>query len=398
MKKLFVFWDEPLNTTGGGIHRCIINLINYLPARGYNVDYLYSKDYYQTFILNTPGKNEKIITLSELRAFLIDNKCDVILGQEAVFSSLFTKIISIIGLSDIKFINQYHSTPLYFQKKLTWDFLKEEWATTANIKYRFSLMARAFLYPVWRWNVRKNQNKIYRYNYENSDITLLLSKNELPHFREICGDMSLKKCVCINNPLSWPEIAEDDILEEKKNEVLIVSRIYNCEKRIDLALKTWKKLQNCGLTNEWTLRIVGEGVSEPYLKKMTSKLGLSNVCWEGRQDPVPFYRRASIFLLTSVVEGWALTLTESMQMGVVPVAFDSYPAVSDIITDDVDGFLVPTKDLDMLSERLSTLMHNPEKREKMAKAALISCRRFDTDFIMDQWREMLDRLTSTDHR
>lgn len=398
MKKIFVFWNEPLNTTGGGIHRCIMNLINYLPDRGYNVDYLYSKDFYQTFILNTPGKNEKIIPLSELRAFLINNKCDVILGQEAVFSASLTKVISTIELSNIKFINQYHSTPLYFQKKLTWDFLKEEWATTANAKHRFSLIAKALLYPVWRWNVKRNQNKIYRYNYENSDITLLLSKNELPHFQKICGDMSLKKCVCINNPLSWPEIASEDILDEKKKEVLIVSRIYNCEKRIDLALKTWKKLQNRGLTNEWTLRIVGEGISEPYLKKMTHKLGLSNVYWEGRQDPLPYYRRASVFLLTSVVEGWALTLTESMQMGVVPIAFDSYPAVREIITDGVDGFLVPAKDLDMLSERLSILMHNPEKRVEMAKTALTSCCRFNTDSIMDQWREMLDYLTSTDHR
>ena len=65
--------------------------------------------------------------------------------------------------------------------------------------------------------------------------------------------------------------------------------------------------------------------------EMAKSMNLQNVIWEKRQDPRPFYKSASLFLLTSIVEGWALTLTESMQTGVVPLAFDSYPAVRSII-------------------------------------------------------------------
>lgn len=394
MKNLFVFWDEPLNPVGGGIHRCIINLITFMPQRGYNVKYIYSKDFYQTFNYETEEGKIQNIPLKDLGSFLKEQHCDVVLGQEAVFSSTFTKAFSSISMVDIKFVNQYHNTPLYFQKKLTWDYLKFEWITTHSLKSRLALIARGLFYPLWRWNVKRNQNIIYKYNYDNSDVTLLLSEHEKPHLKKMIGEKDLKKCVVIPNPLSWPEIVSTDILKDKQKEVLIVSRIYNSEKRIDLALKVWRILQDRQLNDGWTMRIVGEGIHEAYLKEMTHALGLKNVIWEGRREPLPFYKRASIFLLTSVVEGWALTLTESMQTGVVPIAFDSYPAVRSIITDGYDGFIVPTKNLEILSDRISKLMHDSDTRERMALNGLRSCRRFEVNKIMDQWQNMLDNITN----
>lgn len=397
MKNLFVFWDEPLSETGGGIHRCIKCLIEHLPVRGYNVFYFYSKDFYQTFTLQYPKDNKTTLNKYELRQFILDKNCDVILGQEAIFSSTFTKAVYSLNLPDVKLVNQYHTTLLYFRKKLNFDFLKYIWYANPTIKNRLGVVMRAIAYPLWRLRVKIKQNAIYRYNYNFSDVSLLLSEYEIPIMSEIIGGKAQAKCVTIHNPLSWCEIANPRILKEKKKEVLMVSRIYNIEKRIDLALKVWEKLEKSGQAEDWTLRIVGEGVDKEMLEEMTRRLNLQNVRWEGRQDPLPYYQRASIFLLTSIAEGWALTLTESMQNGVVPLAFDSYPAVRSIITDGYDGYLVPTKDIDMMAERLATLMHDCKKREQMALNGLESCRRFTIDKVMDQWKVMLDNLLSDRH-
>ena len=93
MKNLFIIWDEPLNLSAGGIHRCIATLMRYLPDRGINVHYLYSRDYYNTFHLDEPGKPGRILSIDELREHLIACKCGVILGQEAVFSSTLTQAV-----------------------------------------------------------------------------------------------------------------------------------------------------------------------------------------------------------------------------------------------------------------------------------------------------------------
>lgn len=392
MKNLFVFWAEPLNLTGGGIHRCIVTLLKYLPQRGFNVYYLYSLDSYKTFHYKSDNNNECVLSVLELRNFLITHKCDIILGEEAAFTADFTKVVRNLNLPNVKFINQYHCTLLYLDKKLTWDYLRFKWDNDTHFFSRIGIIIRGLFYPLWKFNVRRIQNNIFRYNYLNSDVTLLLSEFEKPIMTKIIGKASLDKCIAIPNPLSWEKISTPDILKNKQKEVLMVSRIYNPEKRIDLALKVWKILEQKKVTRDWTLRIVGDGIHKNYLMKEAQAMHLHNVIWENRQDPRPFYERASIFLLTSVAEGWALTLTESMQMGVVPIAFNSYPAINSIITDGYDGYLIPTKNLKKMAIQLMMLMQDKETRDRIALNGLHSCKRFTIDSVMDQWQDMLNHL------
>lgn len=392
MKNLLILWDEPLNITWGGIHRTILCLKENLPPRGINVTYMYSKDGYRTYNHEVEANVIKTYNLIDLRKFIVENKFDIILGQEAAFSSTLTRTIKDLNLPDVKLINQYHCSLLYFDKKLNWDYLKYTWSTDKSISSRIGVFLRGALYPLWRYHVKHTQNKIYKYNYENSNISVLLSENEKPILAKITSDELLTKCFAIPNPLSWDKIESPQILQNKKKEVLIVSRIYNIEKRIDLALKVWKLLESRGRNDGWLLRIVGDGIDKEYLMSMATKLNIKNVVWESRQDPKPLYEKASIFLLTSIAEGWALTLTESMQNGVVPIAFDSYPAVRNIITDGHDGFLVPTKNIKMYADKLEELMNNQTVREQMALNGLISSQRFTIDKVIDKWVDMINSL------
>mgnify|MGYP000119823199 FL=1 len=123
----------------------------------------------------------------------------------------------------------------------------------------------------------------------------LLTEREIPVLEDLLNEKQLDKCYAIPNPLSWEEIADESILNEKKKEVLVVSRIYNPEKRIDLMLKVWKELQKRNAVDDWMLRIVGDGIHREYLMQMADEMGLKNIIWEGWSDPKPFYRTASIF-------------------------------------------------------------------------------------------------------
>lgn len=392
MKNLFIFWDEPLNLTGGGIHRTITCLIENLPSRGFDVYYVCSQDLYKTFSIKHNNTDEGFFDREGLIQYLKSKGSGVILGQDAAHSTILTKFVADLNLKNYKMVNQYHQTLSYYDKKLNWDYLKYTWKSKHGLRDRFDVICKALIYPYWRFSINKNFNSIYKYNYENSDLTLLLSQYERPTLSKITGDKGLEKCAIIPNPLSWEEISPVDVLDKKKNEVLIVSRIYNLEKRIDLSLRVWKILQDKGDIDGWTLRIVGDGIDKVYLMSLAKHLKLKNVIWEERQDPKVFYRNASIFLLTSINEGWALTLTESQQCGVVPIAFDSYPAVRSIIEDDYNGFLVPSKDINSMADKLSLLMHNAEKRQSLARNALMSCQRFTIQTVMDMWADMLNKL------
>lgn len=87
------------------------------------------------------------------------------------------------------------------------------------------------------------------------------------------------------------------------------------------------------------------------------------------------FRNASFSLLTSKQEGQGLVLLESMSAGCIPIAYDIKYGPADIITDGVDGFLVPDGDIDALANAivkvatmdkttLRTMRRNAIKRAK----------------------------------
>ena len=393
MKTLFIFWSERLNEQRGGIHRVILLLLKHLPLRGFDVHYLYTLDNYKSFyVFNQEKDKETTLSVSNLKQYLIDNHCDIILGQDGVFSSKLTEIVEEMNLKDVVFVNEYHNTPILLLLKLSKDYLKFEFKLSKNIKYKLSLILKYLFFPLWHKRIKAELAKNYRYNYDHSDVSLLLTEREVPVLEDLLNEKHLDKCYAIPNPLSWEEIADESILNEKKKEVLVVSRIYNPEKRIDLMLKVWKELQKRNAVDDWMLRIVGDGIHREYLMQMANEMGIKNIIWEGWSDPKPFYRTASIFFMTSACEGWGLTLTESMQTGTVPLAFDTYPALRNIINDGYDGYIVQANNVKLYADRVEQLMMNHELCETIAKNALQSCRRFSTEKIMDKWAEFLKTL------
>lgn len=389
-KKIIIFWNERLNEQRGGIHRVILLLLKHLPQRGFDVQYLYTLDNYKTFHIYHPDQSqESSLEVGYLKSYLVESKCDIVLGQDAAFSSKLTEIIRSFNLIDIKLVNEYHCSFMYIPAKLTRDYLKFEFDQNPSLKSRCSVVLKYLLYPLWKKMVWKKVSASFRYNLTNTDISLLLTEREIPIAKKIIGNKQDAKVVAINNPLSWEEIAPPTILDSKKKEVLVVARLYNPEKRIDLVLKIWRLLQDRGITGDWTLRICGDGLHKNHLMVLAEKLNLCNVIWEGWCDPKPFYKTSSIFMMTSACEGWGLTLTESMQSGIVPLAFSTYPAVYDIINDGYDGFIVNPNDINAYADKMERLMMDSEYRHQIALNALESCKRFSTEKIMDRWEELL---------
>lgn len=392
IKKIYIIWIKRLNVQRGGVHRIIHILMQHLPKYGYSVHYLYTEDAYQTFHLyDADIQKEIMISLADMRQYLIDNQCDLLIGQDGVVGSRLSELVSEWKISGMKYITEYHNSILLMENVFSrqyWHWLANLSTTPMYIKWLARL--RLLIYPIWLKRCRQSVSDNFLANYRVADALILLSKYEIPEIQKLT-DTDLSRCKVINNPLSWEQIENVEILQQKKKQVLIVSRLYNPEKRLDLALRIWKMLGQRGFT-DWQLIIVGEGVHEAYLKELTEKLALKNVTFTGRQDPVPYYRGASLFMMTSTVEGWGLTLTESMQTGVVPIAFDSYPALHDIITDQYDGCIIPDDDLEAYADCMEGLMRNREERERIAKNGLESCRRFEINKIVEQWGKLIESL------
>ncbi len=73
-------------------------------------------------------------------------------------------------------------------------------------------------------------------------------------------------------------------------------------------------------------------------------------------------------VLPSVEEGLALVLGEAMSCG-CPVIASENTGAADLLTDGVEGYVVPIRSATAITARLQTLADDPDGRRRMSQAA-----------------------------
>ena len=193
----------------------------------------------------------------------------------------------------------------------------------------------------------------------------------------------------VSNPLVYNCTVSAKEILEKKNEVLLVGRMIEGPKKISLALQIWSEIEKKESLKNWQFTLVGNGPDLEFYKNLAIKLNLKRVSFEGFQDPVPYYERAKIFLMTSAFEGFPMTLIEAAQFGVVPIAFDSFLSVHDIIIDGRNGRIIPNNDVKLYEQALITLMEKQQELERLRSNAIVDCEKFKVSKIVDLWEKIL---------
>jgi glycosyltransferase involved in cell wall biosynthesis len=95
--------------------------------------------------------------------------------------------------------------------------------------------------------------------------------------------------------------------------------------------------------------------------------------------------------LPSKYEGFGLVLVEAMAYGVVPVAFNNWLSLSDIITHEVDGYIVNDKNTTGLYSAVDGLIKNENKLADMSQKAQESAQKFDINIIGKKWIELINK-------
>lgn len=247
---------------------------------------------------------------------------------------------------------------------------------------------RFLFYPYFRLRYLHRIPVQYRYCYQAADKVVLLSSSFISLYENEGRFKDSSKFEIISNCLMLDEFYPREKLSEKKHIALIVARLDEIQKRISLALKIWKEVKRHAQAKDWLLNIVGGGDTRFY-ENLIKQQGIKDVNLLGRQIPNKYYKESSIFLMTSKSEGFALTLIEAQQMGVVPIAFDSYPALKDIISNEENGIIVPECNVDDYVDKLLWLMEHSSDRKEMASKALDTVHKFDKDTISAKWYNLL---------
>ncbi|HTO04983.1 MAG TPA: glycosyltransferase family 4 protein [Opitutus sp.] len=82
-----------------------------------------------------------------------------------------------------------------------------------------------------------------------------------------------------------------------------------------------------------------------------------------------------VFVFPSLFEGFGLVLLEAMAMG-LPIITTAHTAGPDLITEGVEGFIVPIRSSSEIAEKLELLRSDPERRVAMSEKARARAREF----------------------
>jgi glycosyltransferase involved in cell wall biosynthesis len=359
-----------------------------------------SLSFFDKHSLPSPVKNKIQITApfgsSGFEDFLLKNEVDIVVISSVSKRNLHfvPEICSSARRHNIKVVSWLHLMPgeefcrYGSLQRLLFALRKEK---AGQILLQLYLLALTLLRPLLRPFARRWLRKKYRIRYNNSEVSVLHSKYAFEDYAKIAGAKNYGKLYDIGSSLSLTQTFSEAELKQKQKEVIIVARLDEPMKRISIALKVWKIIEKREELSAWKLTIVGRGADADFYSELISKLRLKRCTLAGYVEEQP-YKSASIFMMTSAFEAWGLTVTESLQMGVVPVVFDSFGTIHHLIESGENGIVVPNNNIKAFANAMIALMTNDAERERMAKNALISSERFTLDKVADRWMNLLINL------
>ena len=101
--------------------------------------------------------------------------------------------------------------------------------------------------------------------------------------------------------------------------------------------------------------------------------------------------KLSILCMTSSHEGLPMVLLEALQYNVIPIAFNSFESITDIIVDKENGFLI-TKTLDRLMSDAEYIKSIQNKIQEKQQIDL-----FNKNRIIEEWEKLFDKVTKNNH-
>lgn len=223
----------------------------------------------------------------------------------------------------------------------------------------------------WMYTLVQNLKKLDRF--------IVLSQEDADNWAE------LDNLHVIPNPINT---ISNHISTTNNKNIIAVGR-YTYQKGFDLLLEAWKTVHQ--KHPDWTLDVYGRGDKTPF-QEVADQCGGSVHLNDATNEIQKKYAESSIYVLSSRFEGFGMVLVEAMNCGVPCVSFACPCGPKNIITDGVDGLLVPPEDTNALAEKICWMIEHPVERKQMGTKALETSMKYHVDNIMPEWVELFKEL------
>jgi glycosyltransferase involved in cell wall biosynthesis len=223
---------------------------------------------------------------------------------------------------------------------------------------------------------------VRRITYPKLDAIVLLTPKDAENY-SFC-----KNTKVIPNPM--PFIPKK--ISALENKIIISAGRLHKDKGFDLLIEAVYSAKD--KFGGWIFKIFGEGEERENLLKRIEEKDLSKIieiC--PKTDNIEReYCNASIYVLPSREESFALVLAEAKSCGLPVVSFDCPNGPAYIVRDGIDGILVENGNTEALAQAALKLIENPQLRKQYGQEAVKDLDRFSPEVIFEKWDQLFKEI------
>lgn len=223
-----------------------------------------------------------------------------------------------------------------------------------------------------------------KFSAKYSDLLVVLTNKDKKNY---LSNLNLTTPIkVIHNPVDIHSIT----YSEKSKSIISVGHLNNI-KRFDRVIELGKDIFQ--VHPDWIWKIYGNGPEKEHLEKLIYRYHLEdNIFLMGVETDIhKIYEEAAFSVMTSEIEGLPMVLLEAKSFGLPLISFDIMTGPSDIILDNINGFLVPAYDMDEMKNKILTLIENTRLRNEFAKNSYLNIEKFEKEGIMKKWKEIIKK-------
>jgi glycosyltransferase involved in cell wall biosynthesis len=172
--------------------------------------------------------------------------------------------------------------------------------------------------------------------------------------------------------------------------ILSIGRL-TIEKGFDHLIRAFSQIDG---SHPARLVILGEGEERGRLEGVIHQLGIGEkVCLPGlEKNPYKYLAHSTLFVLSSNFEGFPNVLIEAMALGVPCIATRCPTGPEEIITDGVDGLLVPPGDEKALAAAMTRLLKNATLRHRLSETGKRRAGDFEVKKIVKEYEDLISSV------
>lgn len=362
----------------GGIETSTINTANAL-SENYEVELI---SFY-----NLPENQEQYLDSKINVKYLYNGGPNKLQFKEAVKRKNIIKIL----------LEGFKSLDILAKKKylIIKEIINSDSFAIISTRYDFSVLLNKYgnksTIKIAQEHHHHNNNKRYinilKNKYKNIDYLLALTPGLKNDYEIFLKNNKHTKIAVIPNILSN---ASSNISSLNSKNIISIGRLHE-GKRINELIDIFSKLED----RDTKLYIIGNGDEFDNLKKQIANLKLENriimTGYLNKNEQEKYLLKSSVFAMTSISEGLPMVLLEAMNFGIPCIAYKTDTGISDIISNNENGFIIENRNENEYINKLNLLLKDVTLRKNLGKNCIRTCTKYHKDEIIKLWNNILQK-------